>query len=296
MRSGEPTVSTHTNVRACRREARRSAGAAKACMPSMNDSSEPVESSSTRRPANRLLAQQPGEAEQHGDAREVVVGAGDGGAATRSRPSSRRWRARAALRRGAAGASRVSAAECHEQRAADDREHQRRASCQRARAARGKRRAERTPGPEVRTAATSAPRRDGRRRRRSAPRPRRRPVRRRCRSGAGGGQRAGTTAGLPRRHRRWRPRRTRRSSACERRCCGVSGASAGRRRGQTERPPVGAVRALLLDTRGCSPRRAAAPRSSRPPAARRPMPRGDRTRRGGRSPRGRSGRALRARR
>ena len=49
-------------------------------MPSMNDSSEPVETSSTRTPLDRLLAQQPRELEQHRDGGEVVVGAGDDGA------------------------------------------------------------------------------------------------------------------------------------------------------------------------------------------------------------------------
>ena len=81
---------------------------AKACIPSMNDSSEPVDSRITRTPGSGLVAQRAGQREQHGHAGEVVVGARAPPRARRCRPSRPRSPRRGRRRSGAAPSGRAA--------------------------------------------------------------------------------------------------------------------------------------------------------------------------------------------
>ena len=212
MSVGDPTVSTQTTcVRSTGSDGK--CRAANACMPSMNDSSEPVETSSTRTPATGSAASvrarpstvatpvrlslAPGTVER--EPISTIV------AAVPSESSPPR-------RRSTRGAEQP--AEGDEQRPADDREHHGGGRVRPLDAGPGTG-ARRTAGRAVRRAGSSARRRGGRRRRPCARRPRRRPRRRRSRSGAAAARRAGTTAARRRRRRRCprppRPRRARRT-------------------------------------------------------------------------------------
>ncbi len=74
-------------------------------MPSLNDSSDPVETSSTRTPSTGRSRQRGGDPDQHPDRAQVVVRAGHHGSRHQCRPSPRSPRRRTRCRRRAAGES-----------------------------------------------------------------------------------------------------------------------------------------------------------------------------------------------
>ena len=216
-------------------------------------------------PADRLLAQQPRDAEQRRDAAEVVVGARDDRARADLRERRRGAERDAPRRRGAASREPVSPPSATSSRPAEDGEHHRRRRV-RALEQPGEALAEELAGPAGRTAGSSARRRGGRRST---------TVRSASRSPAsattfqvgrlGQRARAGTTAARRRCRRRSPAASDRADERARARRLRLSAASPAPQRQQPERPPVRPVGALLLDARRRSPRRAAARRSTRRP-------------------------------